>query len=76
GSCSTTSSCRGAEGSGGRATAVYAGLSPARGCEAAYLDFHETDLEAAAQRVAAAGQREAVVVPLLFTQGYHLRVDV
>ncbi|MDU3175452.1 MAG: CbiX/SirB N-terminal domain-containing protein [Corynebacterium striatum] len=57
-------------------TRKAAALAGATSYEAAYLDFHESDLEAAAQRVATAGQREAVVVPLLFTRGYHLRVDV
>ena len=43
---------------------------------AAHLEFNTPTLEAAAQGLAARGEREAVVVPLLFTEGYHQRVDV
>lgn len=43
---------------------------------AAHLDFNEPTLEAAAQEMAQRGVRDAVVVPLLFTEGYHQRVDV
>ena len=43
---------------------------------AAHLEFTAPTLEAAAQGLAARGEREAVVVPLLFTEGYHQRVDV
>ena len=43
---------------------------------AAHLEFNTPTLEAAAQELAARGEREAVVVPLLFTEGYHQRVDV
>lgn len=50
-----------------------AGLRPAR---AAHLEFNEPDLTAAALELAQLGETEAVVVPLLFTQGYHQRVDV
>ena len=49
------------------------GLRPAR---AAHLEFNEPDLTAAALELAQVGETEAVVVPLLFTQGYHQRVDV
>ena len=50
-----------------------AGLRPAR---AAHLEFNEPDLTTAALELAQLGETEAVVVPLLFTQGYHQRVDV
>ncbi|QRP97116.1 sirohydrochlorin chelatase [Corynebacterium sp. FDAARGOS 1242] len=43
---------------------------------AAHLEFNEPALEAAAQEMAQRGVRDAVVVPLLFTEGYHQRVDV
>ena len=43
---------------------------------AAHLEFSAPTLEAAAQGLAARGEHEAVVVPLLFTEGYHQRVDV
>ena len=49
------------------------GLRPAR---AAHLEFNEPDLTAAALELAQVGETEAIVVPLLFTQGYHQRVDV
>lgn len=42
----------------------------------AYLDFSAVTLEFAAQRVRALGYRQAVVVPLLFTDAFHLRHDV
>lgn len=44
--------------------------------EAAHLDFSEDTLTAVAVRLAAAGHSRAVVVPLLFSSGYHARVDV
>lgn len=43
---------------------------------AAHLEFNEPTLEAVAQEMAQRGERDAVVVPLLFTEGYHQRVDV
>ena len=43
---------------------------------AAHLEFSSPALGAAACDLAAQGVREAVVVPLLFTEGYHQRVDV
>lgn len=49
------------------------GLRPAR---AAHLEFNEPDLTTAALELARLGETDAVVVPLLFTQGYHQRVDV
>mgnify|MGYP002759087891 FL=1 len=49
------------------------GLRPAR---AAHLEFNEPDLTTAALELAQLGETETVVVPLLFTQGYHQRVDV
>lgn len=42
----------------------------------AYLDLADPDLQAAAGALAAAGQRRAVVVPLLFTSAFHATVDV
>ena len=55
-----------------RAAGLLAGV-PAM---AAHLEFNEPTLEAAAQELAQRGERDAVVVPLLFTEGYHQRVDV
>lgn len=55
-----------------RAAGELAGV-PAK---AAHLEFNEPTLEAAAQEMAQRGVRDAVVVPLLFTEGYHQRVDV
>ena len=49
------------------------GLRPAR---AAHLEFNEPNLTTAALELAQLGETEAIVVPLLFTQGYHHRVDV
>lgn len=43
---------------------------------AAYLDLTAPDLETVAADLAAAGERTAVVVPLLFTDAFHARVDV
>lgn len=43
---------------------------------AAHLEFNDPPLEHAARNLAEQGVREAVVVPLLFTEGYHHRVDV
>ena len=42
----------------------------------AYLDLTEPDLDAVAATLAAAGERTAVVVPLLFTEAFHARIDV
>ena len=55
-----------------RAAGLLAGV-PAM---AAHLEFNEPTLEAATQELAQRGVRDAVVVPLLFTEGYHQRVDV
>lgn len=43
---------------------------------AAYLDLAEPDLSAVSLRLAEAGHRAAVVVPLLFTAAFHATVDV
>ena len=43
---------------------------------AAYLDLTDPDLAALAAELAAAGVRRAVVVPLLFTDAFHARIDV
>lgn len=55
-----------------RAAGLLAGV-PAM---AAHLEFNEPTLEAATQELAQRGVRDAVVVSLLFTEGYHQRVDV
>jgi len=44
--------------------------------EPAFLDLAEPDLTAVVRRLAAAGHRRAVVVPLLFTSAFHATVDV
>jgi sirohydrochlorin cobaltochelatase len=58
--------------------AVLAATSLLAGVEtrAAYLDLTEPDLEAVAADLAASGARRAVVVPLLFTDAFHARIDV
>ena len=43
---------------------------------AAYLDLTDPDLGAVAADLAATGVRRAVVVPLLFTDAFHARIDV
>jgi sirohydrochlorin cobaltochelatase len=43
---------------------------------AAYLDLTDPDLDAVAADLAAAGAGTAVVVPLLFTDAFHARIDV
>ena len=43
---------------------------------AAHLEFNEPTLQSAAQEMAQRGERDAIVVPLLFTEGFHQRVDV
>lgn len=43
---------------------------------AAHLEFNNPPLDEAARSLAAQGVCEAVVVPLLFTEGYHQRIDV
>ncbi|MDO5670080.1 MAG: CbiX/SirB N-terminal domain-containing protein [Corynebacterium sp.] len=43
---------------------------------AAHLEFNSPSLIDAAASLAAAGHRRAVVVPLLFTDGFHARHDV
>lgn len=54
------------------ATTVLAGVET----RAAYLDLTDPDLEAVAVALAAADVRRAVVVPLLFTDAFHARIDV
>lgn len=54
------------------AAARRAGVSLAA---AAHLEFNDPDLASAAARLRDRGADEAVVVPLLFTPGYHQRVD-
>ena len=58
--------------------AVLAATSLLSGVETrpAYLDLTEPDLEAVAADLAASGARRAVVVPLLFTDAFHTRIDV
>lgn len=55
-----------------RATAALSGMR----CEVAVLDFDGSSLADAALTLAAAGYRAAAVVPLLFSPGYHARVDI
>lgn len=43
---------------------------------ASYLDFHEDTLPVICRKIARAGYDSAQVVPLLFTDAYHHRVDV
>ena len=43
---------------------------------AAYLDLTAPDLDAVAADLAASGEPTAVVVPLLFTDAFHARIDV
>lgn len=54
------------------ATAALTGTST----RSAYLDLTAPDLKAVAVDLAAAGERTAVVVPLLFTDAFHARTDV
>lgn len=58
--------------------AVLAAVTAATGVptRAAYLDLTDPDLEAVAAALAAEGVRRAVVVPLLFTDAFHARIDV
>lgn len=42
----------------------------------AHLEFHSLTLDRVVGELAAAGERRAVVVPLLFTRGYHSTEDV
>jgi sirohydrochlorin ferrochelatase len=58
--------------------AVLAAVTAATGVptRAAYLDLTDPDLEAVAADLAAEGVRRAVVVPLLFTDAFHARIDV
>ncbi len=42
----------------------------------AHLEFNTPDLVQAAAALAAAGHRDAIVVPLLFTRAFHATVDV
>jgi len=55
------------------AAARVAGIS--KFCSA-HLEFNEPNLKSAADSLASLGVKEAVVVPLLFTSGYHQKVDV
>lgn len=60
-----------------RLTQAAAAAIPARPAyRAAHLEFNTPDLTAAAVDLARCGEDTAVVIPLLFTQGYHQRVDV
>lgn len=42
---------------------------------AAYLDLTDPDLTTAADRLRAEGHEQAIVVPLLFTEAFHARID-
>lgn len=55
-----------------RAVGEFTGAS----AYAAHLDFSQHTLPAVAADIAATGATRAVVVPLLFTSAYHMRVDV
>lgn len=44
--------------------------------EVAWLDLASPSLDSVLERLAAAGERDAVVVPMLFTDAFHARVDV
>ncbi len=60
-----------------RLTQAAAAAIPARPAyRAAHLEFNTPDLTSAALDLARCGKDSAVVIPLLFTQGYHQRVDV
>jgi sirohydrochlorin cobaltochelatase len=59
-----------------RADAAVAAIAAASGGTPAYLDFSPRTLTAAARLLAARGEREATVVPLLFTRAFHMRHDV
>lgn len=61
-------------------TAVAAQLGAQLGAQVrvvdAHLDFSASTLAVVARQLAHAGSTRAVVVPLLFSSGYHARVDV
>lgn len=60
-----------------RLTQTAAAAIPGRPAyRAAHLEFNTPDLTAAAVDLVRCGEDTAVVIPLLFTQGYHQRVDV
>ncbi|MER0080567.1 CbiX/SirB N-terminal domain-containing protein [Corynebacterium sp. KPL2861] len=60
-----------------RLTQAAAASIPGRPAyRAAHLEFNTPDLTGAAVDLARCGEDTAVVIPLLFTQGYHQRVDV
>lgn len=60
-----------------RLTQAAAAAIPAHPAyRAAHLEFNTPDLTSAALDLARCGKDSAVVIPLLFTQGYHQRVDV
>lgn len=60
-----------------RLTQAAAAAIPARPAyRAAHLEFNTPDLTSAALDLARCGEDTGVVIPLLFTQGYHQRVDV
>lgn len=60
-----------------RLTQAAAAAIPGRPAyRAAHLEFNTPDLTGATVDLARCGEDTAVVIPLLFTQGYHQRVDV
>lgn len=60
-----------------RLTQAAAAAIPARPAyRAAHLEFNTPDLTSAAVDLARCGEDTGVVIPLLFTQGYHQRLDV
>lgn len=58
--------------------AVLAAVSHESGIStrSAYLDLTAPDLDTVAAALASAGERTAIVVPLLFTDAFHARIDV
>ncbi|GAA0480502.1 sirohydrochlorin chelatase [Streptomyces stramineus] len=51
-------------------------LLPAAPVEAGYLDFCEPGVERALERLAGAGAREVVALPLLLTRAFHAKSDI
>lgn len=58
------------------ARAAHGGAPEALSACAAHLEFNDPNLERCAVQAREAGARRGIVVPLLFTDGYHSRVDV
>ncbi|GHF25436.1 sirohydrochlorin chelatase [Streptomyces mashuensis] len=56
--------------------AGVAGRRPGLRAEVAFLDFNAPRVSAALGALAASGEREAVVLPLLLTRAFHAKTDV